>query len=514
LSEIVLNSLVKNSGAALGKGKFFFNRVVTYFSFLLIPVWIQKTLELNLFSQAVLMLLYMGFIAGQWYLLGKEIDHRMKIYFRANSSIDRVVYRLVVGSTFTVILFNLIALLPDDWTKHFFWGFWILLGLFYSWPTRGKIIEESVSTQFGEYRYLDNFEKTVLFLTILMVLVSIPLFPYFDNAESLRILIDPDEKVSQQYWNFMAINYFPFRRFPNLMYVAWCLHFYVVGTVLYLMSFYGVLRFFFSRRLAILGMFAVCSSWSWSLLLQRDPFSMLLTCFPILWIWGLLWAAKSATYRAGLMFGLLCYFGTLLNYHFFALFPLGLLMLMFWQLREKTPWYRQQFLRYTALGVVGSFFVFVYHIDLQLFGHGWTLPGLWYFVASLLKRKAFFALSVVGVVLLVFAYAPATRKRFAELTLDRGRLLHFLSGVGIILVVGVLLDKNLLRGFGLLWLLTFLSLVPLEWIFQVISRLRSKRNFIYVVYVLICLLDSHFEGRVRITAKFFKETPAQAKVTD
>ena len=83
----------------------------------------------------------------------------------------------------------------------------------------------------------------------------------------------------------------------------------------------------------------------------------------------------------------------------------------------------------------------------------------------------------------------------------------------ILVLVGLFLEKNLLRGFGLMWILPFLGLIPLEWIFQVISRSRSKRNIIYVVYVLVCLLDSHFEGRVRITAKFFKSTPVQEQIS-
>jgi hypothetical protein len=506
-----LESLVKKSGIASEKTKFFVNRVVIYFSFLLIPVWIQKTLELNLLSQAILMMLYMMFMAGQWYLMGKEIDHRLKIYFRANSSIDRIVYRILVGGTFTIIVFNMILLMPDDWIRHFFWGFWVVIGLFYSWPTRGKIIQESVSTQFGEYRYLDNFEKTVLFLTILMVLVSIPFFPYFDNLESLKIMIDPDEKVSQQFWNFLSLNYFPFRRFPRLMYIAWCLHFYIIGASLYLLSFYGVARFFFSRRLSILGTFAVVSTWSWSLLLQKDPFTALLTCFPIVWIWGLLWAAKSSTYRAGLMFGLLCYFGTLLNYHFFPLFPIGIAVLLFWHMRGKTQWYKKQFLKYNSLGVICCFFVFIYHIDLDFFGHGWNLNGFYLFVVNLIKRKSFFSLSLIGVLLLILAYIPMTKKKFSSVTIDRSRLTHFLAAVMLIVLVGLTLDKNLLRGFGLIWFLSFMSLMPLEWIFQSISRLRSKRNFIYVIYILVCLLDSHFEGRVRNSAKFFQSTPAQSQ---
>jgi hypothetical protein len=505
---------VENSGILIEKSKFFLNRAVSYFSFLLIPVWIQKTLELNFLTQALIMLLYMLFMAGQWYLLGKEIDHRLKIYFRANSSIDRVVYRLIVGNAFTMLLFNIVLLFPDDWTKHFFWGFWACLGLFYSWPTRGKIIEESVSTQFGEYRFLDNFEKTVLFLVLLMVLVSVPLFPYFDNLDTLRILIDPDEKVSQQLWNYLGVNYYPFRRFPHLMHLAWCLHFYFVGVVMFLMSFYGVLRFFFSRRLSILGIFAVVSSWSWSLLLQKDPFSALLTSYGIVWVWGLLWAVKSGTYRSGLMYGLLCYAGTCLNYSFFPLFPIGLLMLYFWHMADKTPWYRTQFLRYTALGAVACAVVFLYHLDLEYAGHGWDTRGLSIFTGNLIKRKAFFALAPVGAFMLILASIPSLRQRFATFTLDRPRLGHMFAAIAALLVVGLVLEKNLLRGFGIIWVLPFLALAPLEWIFQVISRARSRRNMIYVAYVLVCLLDSHFEGRVRITAKFFKSTPLPQRLND
>ncbi len=505
---------MENSTILLEKSKFFLNRAVIYFSFLLIPVWIQKSLELNLFTQALLMLLYMVFIASQWYLLGKEIDHRLKIYFRANSSIDRVVYRLIVGNAFTMLLFNMVLIFPEEWTKHFFWGFWAVLGLFYSWPTRGKIIEESVSTQFGEYKFLDNFEKTVLFLVILMVLVSVPVFPYFDNLDSLRILIDPDEKISQQFWNYLTVNYHPFRRFPHLMYLAWCLHFYFVGTVFFMMCMYGVLRFFFSRRLSVLGMFAMVSTWSWSLLLQKDPFSALLTSFAIMWIWGLLWAVKSATYRAGLMFGLLCYVGTCINYSFFPLYPLGLIMLYCWHMADKSTWYRTQFIRYTSLGAIGCAVIFLYHIDLDFSGHGWDLRGLGIFISNLVKRKAFYALAPVGALMLAITWIPRLQKRFADFTLDRPRLAHMLVATVAVALVGLVMEKNLVRGFGLLWLLPFMALVPLEWIFQVISRSRSRRNMIYVAYVLVCLLDSHFEGRVRITAKFFKNTPVPQRLNN
>ena len=125
------NALAKNSNIIWEKSKFFINRVVIYFSFLLLPVWIQKSLEINIFVQSLMMLAYLMFMAGQWYLLGKEIDHRLKIYFRANSSIDRVLYRLVIGNATMMIIFNLMSFIPDSIVRHFFWGFFVVVGLFW-----------------------------------------------------------------------------------------------------------------------------------------------------------------------------------------------------------------------------------------------------------------------------------------------------------------------------------------------------------------------------------------------
>src|SRR5690606_35595065 len=144
------------------------------------PVWVHKLLEINLFTQSLLMLAYLLFMAGQWYLLGKEIDHRLKIYFRANSSIDRVLYRVIIGNATMVLVFNIMSFIPESIVRHFFWGFFGVLGLCYSWPTRAKIIVESVSTQFTEYKYLDSFEKTVLFLILAMFLASMPSFPFLN----------------------------------------------------------------------------------------------------------------------------------------------------------------------------------------------------------------------------------------------------------------------------------------------------------------------------------------------
>lgn len=501
------NALVKNSNIIWEKSKFFINRVVIYFSFLLLPVWIQKSLEINIFVQSLMMLAYLMFMAGQWYLLGKEIDHRLKIYFRANSSIDRVLYRLVIGNATMMIIFNLMSFIPDSIVRHFFWGFFVVVGLFYSWPTRGKIIQESVSTQFTEYKFLDAFEKTVLFLILAIFLTSMPSFPFLSNLETFKLIVDPEEKMNGQLWSYLHMNFYPFRRFPHLVNLGWSMHFYFVSFSIYLLAFYGILRFFISRRLSILGLFALVSTWSFSLFLKKDIYTCASTTFAVLWVWSILWCVKSSTYRSGLMYGLLCYAGVTLNYNHFLLFPLGLVLLYFYFLRETTEWYRNQFVKYTSLGLFLVLVTLITHIDLRFFEFGMTFQQLSSYISIVIKRKAFYALSGIGLVAFVLMLIRPKFKMFSSLTIDYRRVGELAILVVCVLVLGLAVEKDLIRSFGMLWFVVFLSILPLEWIFQSISRLRSRRNFIYMIYVLVCLLDSHFEGRLRMLYNFYQSPP-------
>lgn len=501
------NALAKNSNIAWEKSKFFINRVVTYFSFLLLPVWIQKSLEINIFAQSLLMLAYIMFMAGQWYLLGKEIDHRLKIYFRANSTIDRVLYRVIIGNATMIVIFNLMTFIPDSIVNHFFWGFFVVIGLFYSWPTRGKIIEESVFTQFTEYKYLDAFEKTVLFLIVAMFFVSMPSFPFVSNLETFKLVIDPDEKMNGQLWGYLQMYSYPFRRFPHLVNLGWSMHFYFVSFSIYLIAFYGILRFFISRRLSMLGLFALVSTWSFSLFLKQDPYASASTTFAVIWVWAILWCVKSATYRSGLMYGLLCYYGVTLNYNHFFLFPVGLALLYFYFLRESTDWYRNQFVKYTSLGMFLILVTLITHIDLHFFEDAMTLKQFSKYLGTVLQRKAFYSLAFIGFFTFLLMLIRPKFKFLSTLIIDYRRLIELGVLVACVVALGLLVDEDLIKNFGILWFLAFLSVLPLEWIFQSISRLRSRRNFIYVIYILLCLLDSHFEGRVRILYNFYQSPP-------
>ena len=79
----------------------------------------------------------------------------------------------------------------------------------------------------------------------------------------------------------------------------------------------------------------------------------------------------------------------------------------------------------------------------------------------------------------------------------------FLLTIFMAVAFSILGEEYFLKGFSMMWMLAFMSLIPLELVFQSISRLRSNRNMIYLIYILICLLDSHFEGRVKVFIRIF-----------
>lgn len=496
------NTLVNSSNIFILKWKFFTFRLVSYFSFLLIPVYVQKGLNVSPIVLAGLMTLYILFIVSQWFLLGKEIDHRLKIYFRVNSSIDRVVYRLFLGMFFFILIFNLISFLDSKWVYNSYWITWVVLGLFYSWPTRGKIIQESVSSNFGEFKFLDRFEKTLVALIIIMFIFSMPEFPPQVNVDMLKLYFDPLEKIGNPFWNFLVVNYYPFKTYPGLFRLAWGLHFYIVGVGLFLLVFYAFLRFFVARRLSLLGVFALVSSWSFTKTLVNNVEFSVLTTYSLIWIWTLLWVTKSSTYRAGLFLGLVSYWGALVNhtYGLLVFFQIGLLYFFF--LKDRTSWFKRQLLRYALFGIVLTIIHLVTHFD--------AIEALdkidFSFIQNIIKeidRKGFFILGCFGILIALAKVYLSKLNFLKDFQLEKQSMNIVLVSYLIFIGFSLFLDNTLVVGFGSMWLLAFLSLIPLELIFQSLSRVRSRRNMIYVIYILICLLDSHFEGRIKLFIKIF-----------
>ncbi len=495
------NTLAPNSGIFYLKSKFFLIRVLTYFSFLLIPIWIPKAVGVPSGVQAIAVAAYILFICSQWFFLGKEIDHRLKIYFRVNSSMDRLVYRLFLGMFFFILFFNLLNFLPTKWIYNSFWITWALLGIFYSWPTRGKIIRESVTSNFTEFRYLDSFEKTLVFLVLILFAFSIPDLPVLKEAEALKLFFDPNEKVSGMLWNFIKVNYYPFYKYPDLLNLAWSFHFYFIHLGLFLFVFYALLRFFFSRRLSLLGVFALLSSWSWTKVLVADFGSAIFETYSLLWIWTLLWVTRSSTYRTGLFLGLVGFYGTLIFYQWWLLW-IPLLGLIYYFLNTKTNWFLKQGLRYASFGLGLSLLALLTSTGLSQ-DYFNIHPEYFENFLIVFKRKAFFSLAPLGFLITLLYAFKSNLKPFQNFKMDQTYLRHMLIAGAVLLVYDLLGGSGIFGSFSLMWTLAWFSLVPLELIFQTMSRLRSSRNMIYLVYILICLLDSHFEGRVKIIFRTF-----------
>lgn len=502
LSDNTANTLVKSSNIWILKSKFFLIRALTYSGFLLIPIWLPKTLHLNTVLQLIMLVFYTLFMCSQWFMLGKEVDHRLKIYFRVNSSIDRIVYRFFMGMIFFILLFNAISFLPHKWIYNSFWIVWGILGLFYSWPTRGKIIKESVTTNFNEFRYLDSFEKTLVVFSLIMFVFSVPELPKLTNIEALKLYFDPFEKIGNQYWNFLLVNFYPFFKYPTLFKLAWCVHFYLVGLGLFCLTFYAMLRFFVSRRLSLLGVFALLSSWSFSKILASNYGDAITTTYSLLWVWTLLWVVKSSTYRAGLFLGLVSYLGTIINQSFALLVIPQSILLYFIFLKDKTLWYKRQILKYSLFGIALTAVVLFSNIE--------SLQNLMPIESNyvheffkILNRKAFYSLSYFGFVILLLKALDSKLTVIKEFKVNRENVIEIFIVISALFLSSFVLDYYLVKSFSLMWIFVFFSLIPLELVFQSISRLRSSRNMIYLIYILICLLDSHFEGRVKIFLRLF-----------
>ncbi len=492
---------MKSSNIVLLKSKFFILRAVIYSSFLMIPILAQKSLDLTIGAQLMMMLLYTFFMAGQWFMLGKEIDHRFKIYFRTNSSIDRVIYRLLLGMFVMLIYFNFLSFFPGKWIYNMFWVTWVVLGLFYSWPTRGKIIRESVTTNFSEFKYLDSFEKTLLGFILLMVVVSIPEFPTLTNHEALKLFFDPMERLSGQWWNFLMVNYYPFKSYPELFRLAWSMHFYLVGMGLFLLTFYALLRYFVSRRLSLLGVFILVSSWSYVKIISNNYGDAIATTFTLLWVWGLLWSAKAASYRIGFGLGLLGYYGVLLDPANSLLLFIQIPMSFYLMLPDKTKWFKLKLIRYLCFGLLLSVLYIVSNWEQSLFAFlpSWeaiynkeVLANLF----SIFERKAFFTLAPIGAIFL-WLKLKSDWHRFGQIVVDRHYYTILFHALTLLIVGTLFFSPYWMKSFGWLWCLTLLSLIPLEFLFQATFRLRSKRNIIYLTYILIALLDSHLENRLK-----------------
>ncbi|MBI2521499.1 MAG: hypothetical protein HYV97_13865 [Bdellovibrio sp.] len=169
-------------------------------------------------------------------------------------------------------------------------------------------------------------------------------------------------------------------------------------------------------------------------------------------------------------------------------------------LNEKTFWFRKQFLKYNLFGVVLIILVLVF----KDFANVATYKNFDFFseVLSILQRKAFFTLSWIGLPLAIAKILADQKIIFKSFHIPREKIVQFLLCILILIAATKFLGPSIGGTLALMAAVTVFSLIPLELVFQTMAKVRSQRNIIYLLYILICLLDSHFEGRLKIFIKF------------
>jgi hypothetical protein len=179
-------------------------------------------------------------------------------------------------------------------------------------------------------------------------------------------------------------------------------------------------------------------------------------------------------------------------------------MVLYYESKSKTKWYRRQLIKYASGGILFAIILAVTGSSDVLQIRPSHLSSWFNNLATLIDQKAFYTLFFIGMIFLVLRLNENIKQRMSELKIEDVKILQIFSIYLIITVYGLVFEPMFVVGFSSIWVLAFLALLPLEWIFQSISRLRSRRNMIYVIYIMVCLLDSHFEGRVKTFLKFIK----------
>jgi hypothetical protein len=217
-----------------------------------------------------------------------------------------------------------------------------------------------------------------------------------------------------------------------------------------------------------------------------------------------MWSSRSGTYRSGLFTGLICAYLTMINPLNFVLLPCGIFLSYFFFLSDRTPWFKKQWVKYNVMGSMLSVVVFFIGIEAKeiAFING---TFAWEILLDHIYRKAFFIISPIGFVMMMLYLTNSSRHFLSFVIFDKRKIAEILVGMGVLVFWGFFFNPDFLKGFSLIWILSFFALIPIEWIFQSISRLRSKRNLIYAMYALVCLFDSHLENRFRIIGKLFLE---------
>ena len=272
---------------------------------------------------------------------------------------------------------------------------------------------------------------------------------------------------------------------------------------LYLLIFYALLRMFFSRRLSLLGIFALISSWPVSQVLVNLPGTLVTNSYFLLWTWTILWAIKSSTCKSGIFVALTGLWGVVISRPLIGLYIIQLAIL-FYFFRDKTAWFKKEFFKYTLIGLLAMILILVFD---SKDWNNFLIPVIGPVDFSnefSFFRKAFFILSFLGPCVILSKLNSLTAKITAPFKINMNIMTQLFVCMISYYTFCFFFDPAMMQNFSFLWVVAFFGLLPVELIFQSMMRFRSMRNIIYLVYILFCLLDSHLEVRMKHFVQIFR----------
>ena len=429
------------------------------------------------------------FVGMNFYMVGLYLDYIFKIYYHLNSSLDRMVYRLIFGASFTSILFvALIFMFGEKYLLNFSFLIVTINLIFSVYPTSARVIHNNVSSNLGELKHLDNLEKVLLGMFGIYFFFSVPDISFLSGTEYKSLLT---KDLFHQNFKFVESMFY----FINLTHRLTGYFYFFLGGLYYLII-YSFFRFFYSRRVSLIGILAIITNWNLSKLVYADITTYGTSLYLLAFIWGLLWVNTSKSYRTNLFFGMILS----LSAHHPLQISMTILFLgltsIFLTSDVRTTWAKIQSLKYMSLGVL--FAVALAIIDIMI-GDDFLLLQKQQLSFNLFFKKSYNILSALGAVVFTVTYFLAKKgklnKSYSFLNLANYLLftLAFSAALFILSQNGKLFDISAYTYF----LIVLFSLPALELVLNSLGLFHRKRNLIFFLYILFTILDSHFESRIK-----------------
>lgn len=480
-------SMFEINNWALKKVIFFISRVIFFGCALVLPLYFEKLHSLHKIYGYLLVVSYFIFITMNWYVWGKEINYRFKVYARANSSVDRILERILLGSVVSIFILSCISMFSRFDESVLYWGFWSLAALFFSYPTKRRIIDRKISFEFSELKFMDGFEKVIFGIIIIVFLVSVPNFPIFHGTDAIKVYLDPGELIHDQLWAFYDLILFHGKEITGSNNFSYFYFTYLLFFGFFVLSFYCILRFKFTRKVALIGTLSiVCTRYLYYLLFNHVS-DLLTTAIMMILCWVFLWSLKSSTYRSGLLMGLIGYFCLLVNIKMLLLHAALTIVFLIYKFKESSFWFLKQFIRYTLVGATLTILTLLLHHGFQV---SINILNFYEFIDQfkiIFTSKSFFILAIPGILILFF---DLISKKDFELF----KIFIFLV---LAIIWGLIFEIGAVRSFFIVALISFVCMLTLDKILSKVSINKSHQNLIILFYVVMCMMDSSIEYRVK-----------------